>query len=179
MKPLFKIGLFAAMIIGSFIMYVIVIGIGFGIQPGQAISAFMPAAEPEVDSIAADSVFAETDSANIADSVTTILTAPKNDSIADQLAQLDKKLNQMESLKSELNRMLAAKKANEDERLYSLAKMYEGVEASQLAQVFSKMEDSLVIAILPKMKAQKAGKILEFLPPERAAKISSLMLGKG
>ena len=60
--------------------------------------------------------------------------------------------------------------------MYSLAKIYDGMDQEKVAEVFSQMQDSLIVALLPKMKSGNASLVLEFLPPGRSAKISRMML---
>ena len=92
------------------------------------------------------------------------------------MEKIEKEKAELEKLREDVTEKAQAQKREEEERLYNLAKIYEGVDPVQLAVVMANMDDSLVVAILQKMKSQKAGKILESMPVERAAKISSKLL---
>jgi len=106
-----------------------------------------------------------------------------NDTISTEMAQLIEQKNQLMSEKTELEKLrnqvqqlLAEKSKAEEDRMYSLAKIYDGMDQEQLAEVFNKMDDAMIICILPKMKPANASLILEYLPPERSALISKMML---
>ena len=83
---------------------------------------------------------------------------------------------ELEALKDEINRLLTKKSKAEEDRMYSLAKIYDGMDQEKVAEVFGQMQDSMIVTILPKMKANNASQVLEYLPPIRSAHISKMML---
>ena len=82
----------------------------------------------------------------------------------------------LETLRDEIQKLLSRKSKAEEDRMYSLAKIYDGMDQEKVAEVFSQMQDSLIVALLPKMKPNNASLVLEFMPPGRSAKISRMML---
>ncbi|HWR84161.1 MAG TPA: hypothetical protein VN285_12745, partial [Candidatus Deferrimicrobium sp.] len=64
----------------------------------------------------------------------------------------------------------------ESERITSLAKLYDGMEAKAVAKLMADLDDEIVVSILPRMKSKNASEVLQMLPPKRAAKLSREML---
>ena len=87
-----------------------------------------------------------------------------------------KEKSDLEKLRNEIKNLMAAKKKADEDRMYNLAKIYDGMDQEKVAEVFGQMDDSLIVAILPKMKPGNSSQVLEFLPPQRSAKISKLLL---
>ncbi|MCP4583190.1 MAG: hypothetical protein GY839_16400 [candidate division Zixibacteria bacterium] len=83
---------------------------------------------------------------------------------------------ELEVLRDEIQRLLTRKSKDEEDRMYNLAKIYDGMDQERVADVFSQMQDSLIVALLPKMKPNNASQVLEFMTPKRSAKISRMML---
>jgi flagellar motility protein MotE (MotC chaperone) len=94
-----------------------------------------------------------------------------------QKAQLLSEKTELEALREEIKRLMAAKSKADEDRMYSLAKIYDGMDQERLAAVFNQMDDSLIVSVLPKMKPANASLVLEFLPPQRSAVISQMLLG--
>ncbi|MFO7830739.1 MAG: hypothetical protein R6V18_02005 [Desulfuromonadaceae bacterium] len=86
--------------------------------------------------------------------------------------EVDKKLEQLEQLRLELEEMLAEKDALEQERVNQLSNMYNRMDSAQAAQIFLELETELVVGILGGMKARSAGAVLGNMEGEKAARIS-------
>jgi len=96
--------------------------------------------------------------------------------IEEQKQQLDKDKNDLEKMRVEVEQLMSQKHQDAEDRMYELAKIYDGMDQENVADVFSKMSDTLVVAILPKMKPKNASKVLEYLSSERSAELSRKML---
>ncbi|RKX20683.1 MAG: hypothetical protein DRP26_01185 [Candidatus Zixiibacteriota bacterium] len=165
----------------SFLVYILVFSAALGIKPDQSLKY----AKFKIEHVKADSTaMVEQDTVITEDLMREIDKARR--SIADEKADLQsqkerliKEKEKLEALREEIQQLLADKRKAEEERMYNLAKIYDGMDQESVAKVFSQMEDSLVVVILPKMKPANASQVLEFLPPDRSARISKMLLVKG
>ena len=62
------------------------------------------------------------------------------------------------------------------ERLYKLAKLYDGMDSRAVAKLMANLDDKTVVSILPRMKIKNASAVLQLLPAPRAAKLSKRMI---
>lgn len=86
--------------------------------------------------------------------------------------EVDKKLQQLEQMRLQLEEMLAQKDAQEQERINQLSQMYNRMDPNRAANVFLELDTELVVGILGGMKARSAGAVLENMEGEKAARIS-------
>jgi flagellar motility protein MotE (MotC chaperone) len=103
------------------------------------------------------------------------LEAEKDD-LKQQKIQLLKDKEDVESIKKQIDSLRTSQAKAVEDKMYNLAKIFDGMEKQQAAKVFAQMEDSLVIAILPKMKPANASLILQYMEPTRSAQITKLIL---
>lgn len=87
--------------------------------------------------------------------------------------EVDKKLDQLNQLRLNIEKLLAAKDAEEQKRISELAKMYEKMSAEKAAAVFTTLDKDLAIAILGQMKTKSAARILNNMERDKAAKLTT------
>ena len=87
--------------------------------------------------------------------------------------EVDKKLDQLNQLRTATEKLLAEKDAQEQKRVTELAKVYEKMTAEKAAAIIGSLEQDLAIAILGKMKTKSAAKILNNMEREKAAKLTA------
>ena len=87
--------------------------------------------------------------------------------------EVDKKLDQLNQLRLNIEKLLAAKDAEEQKRIGELAKMYEKMTAEKAAAIFSTLDKDLAIAILGQMKTKSAARILNNMERDKAAKLTT------
>ena len=87
--------------------------------------------------------------------------------------EVDKKLDQLNKLRLETEKLLAEKDAAEQKRIQDLAKMYEKMSADKAAAIFGSIDRDLAIGILGKMKTKSAARILNNMDRDKAAKLTS------
>ena len=87
--------------------------------------------------------------------------------------EVDKKLEQLNQLRLNIEKLLAAKDAEEQKRISELAKMYEKMTAEKAAAIFSTLDKDLAIAILGQMKTKSAARILNNMERDKAAKLTT------
>ena len=181
MKIVFKIPVYLIGIMLNFLIYVLVFSAAVGMKPIQSLEFVKHKIKhTQADSVAMaeqDTVHSEELKDEIEEARETI--AKEKAELQSQKEQLTKERKELEDLRKELQQLLADKDKAEEERMYSLAKIYDGMDQENVARVFDRMDDSLVVEILPKMKPANASQVLEFLPAERSAKISKMLLTKG
>jgi len=89
-------------------------------------------------------------------------------------SEVDKKIDQLNQLRLQLEKQLAEKKAAESKRSQELAKVYEKMTAEKAAMVLGTIDQGLAIAILANMKTKSAAKILNNMDREKAAKLTTV-----
>lgn len=87
--------------------------------------------------------------------------------------EVDKKIEQLNQLRVQVEKLLQQKKAEEQDRVTELAKMYEKMSADKAAAVIGNLETPLAISILGKMKTKSAAKILNTMERDKAAKLTT------
>ncbi|MDD2557215.1 MAG: hypothetical protein RBR43_03800 [Desulfuromonadaceae bacterium] len=87
--------------------------------------------------------------------------------------EVDKKLDQLERLREQVEKMLAQKDEQELERINQLSQMYNRMEPAQAAEILLELDTQLAVGILGGMKARSAGTVLENMQGEKAAQIST------
>jgi flagellar motility protein MotE (MotC chaperone) len=93
-----------------------------------------------------------------------------------QKLQLVKDREDLEAIKRQIDSLRVSQSKAVEDKMYNLAKIFDGMDKQQAAKVFAQMEDSLVISILPKMKPTNASLILQYMEPVRSAQITKLIL---
>lgn len=89
-------------------------------------------------------------------------------------SEVDKKIDQLNQLRLQIEKQLAEKKAAESKRSQDLAKVYEKMTAEKAAMVLGTIDQGLAIAILANMKTKSAAKILNNMDREKAAKLTTI-----
>ena len=87
-------------------------------------------------------------------------------------AEVDKRLDQLEDKRLELQKLLAEKEVREQKRIQELSKMYAKMTADKAATVMSAIDEQLAIAILADMKTKAAAKILNNMDRDKAARLT-------
>lgn len=178
MKFLVKIAAFLIFMVINFALYLLLFLSMAGMKPQQSILL----AKEKFGQVQADSSAVENKEVELSEEMKRevakareIIANEKGDLEAQKTQLLNEK-SELEKLRSEIKNLMAAKKKADEDRMYNLAKIYDGMDQEKVAEVFGQMDDSLIVAILPKMKPGNSSQVLEFLPPQRSAKISKLLL---
>ena len=167
----------AVIALASFFGYLVLFGMVLGVSTSDAVSVLTTGTVKGAPKAVEEPV--ESDTTGVEQSLSAEAEMRlKSDSLAQQLEAIRTEKAELEKLKVEVQELLAAKDMANEEKLYNLAKIYDGMDPVQLASVMSGINDSIVVAILPRMKSQKASKILESMPADRAARISTKLLGR-
>jgi flagellar motility protein MotE (MotC chaperone) len=87
--------------------------------------------------------------------------------------EVDKKIEQLNQLRQQIEDLLAEKDAEELNRIEELARMYERMNADKAAQILASIDEQLAVAILGVMRTKAAAGILNNMDREKAASLTS------
>lgn len=173
-----KIAAFLMVIVVNFALYVLLFLSMAGMKPQQSVLL----AKEKIAQLQADSSATQNQEVELSEEMKReiekareIIFIEKGE-LAAQKNQLLKDKTELEQLRNEITGLIAAKKKADEDRMYNLAKIYDGMDQEKVAEVFGQMEDSLIVSILPKMKPGNSSQVLEFLPPQRSARISRMLM---
>lgn len=94
-----------------------------------------------------------------------------------QKVELDKRLKDLEDMRSKISMMLEQRVKADDQKVDTLVQMYSNMKAPQAAKVFETMDEDLAIEILGRMKKKNAADIMNLLPAEKAQTLSEMFAG--
>ncbi len=89
--------------------------------------------------------------------------------------ELEQKFSELEGLKQEIESLLKKQSSEEEERIQSLVKIYEGMKAKDAARIFNTLETEVLLAVIGRMSERKSAPILASMSPERARSITILL----
>lgn len=89
--------------------------------------------------------------------------------------ELDQKTRELTTLKTEIE--AATKKRNEEEeaRIGSLVKIYEGMKPKDAASIFNTLDLDVLMVIMTKMNERKSSPIIALMNTERAKTVTTMM----
>ena len=178
MKFVLRILIYLAVTIVNFGIYVFLFLTLTGLSPERSLGLL----KVKMEQVTVDTTSASLDKAKESAMLSEVEKARKTvssemEDLKEQKAQLLSEKTELEALREEIKRLMAAKSKADEDKMYNLAKIYDGMDQERLAAVFNQMNDSLIVSVLPKMKPANASLVLEFLPPQRSAMISQMLLG--
>lgn len=89
--------------------------------------------------------------------------------------ELDQKLRELTNLKGEIETMMVKRSEEEEARITSLVKIYEGMKPKDAASIFNTLDLDVLIVIMTKMSERKSSPILAEMNAERARTITIMM----
>ena len=179
-KFIFKIMVYLILTVLNFVVYVLVFSVAVGMKPDVSMEYIkFKFSETMTDSTAAIAqvIKISPEMQSEIDKAKEIISEER-DEVQQQRDSLRFEIVRLEVLKNEVQQLLTEKNKVEEDRMNSLAKIYDGMDQERVAEVFSQMPDSLVVAIMAKMKSNNTSLVLEFLQPNRSAMISEMLLGE-
>ncbi len=87
-------------------------------------------------------------------------------------ANMERKLEEMKILKTELEQLLAQYGERENTKLKSLAKIYETMKPKDAARIFNTLDMEILLPVIDKMKEAKTAPILAQMNPEKAQDVT-------
>jgi flagellar motility protein MotE (MotC chaperone) len=89
--------------------------------------------------------------------------------------RLNGRVNELNTLKADLERLLANVSGKDDAEIKQLAALYGAMKPNIAATVLNRLDNGIVLDIFKQMPAKRSGKIMESLDPAKARFISELM----
>ncbi len=92
---------------------------------------------------------------------------------ADQ--ELDRKFQELTKLKKEIEGLLQTQSEEEQGRIDSLVKIYEGMKPKDAARIFDTLDLDVLVAVVSKMSERKIAPVMAAMDPERARTITIML----
>jgi len=89
--------------------------------------------------------------------------------------ELDKKLQELDRLKTEIEGLLQKQTEEEEKRIKSLVKIYEGMKPKDAARIFDTLDVDVLVSVITKMSERKIAPVLAAMNPERARTVTIMM----
>jgi len=87
--------------------------------------------------------------------------------------EVDKKLDQLETTRLKIKKLLVQKDAREQKRIRDLSKMYAKMSPDKAAGIISTLDRKLAVSLLADMKTKAAAKILNNMDRDKAAQLTT------
>ena len=89
--------------------------------------------------------------------------------------ELDQKLRELNTVRTEIEGLMQKRSEEEEARIVSLVKIYEGMKAKDAARIFNTLDLDVLIAVMTRMSERKSAPILAEMDAERARTVTILM----
>lgn len=88
---------------------------------------------------------------------------------------LDQKYKELNDLRTEVKELLQQQSDEEDARIASLVKIYEGMKAKDAARIFDTLDMDVLLQVIGKMSERKSAPIIAAMNPERARSVTIML----
>lgn len=89
--------------------------------------------------------------------------------------ELEQKYKELLSLREEIQALLVTQSKEEEERIASLVKIYEGMKAKDAARIFNTLDMDVLLSVLSKMSERKSAPIIAAMTPDRARQVTIML----
>jgi len=89
--------------------------------------------------------------------------------------ELDRKYQELSKLKTEIESLLNQQSEEEDARVKSLVKIYEGMKPKEAARIFDTLDIDVLVSVISMMSERKVSPVLAAMSPERARTVTILL----
>lgn len=89
--------------------------------------------------------------------------------------ELDQKIREMTAVRNEIESLMKQQSDEEQQRVDSLVKIYEGMKAKDAARIFNTLDMDVLISVIARMSERKSAPILAEMTPERARSVTILL----
>ena len=90
--------------------------------------------------------------------------------------ELNQKYEELVSLKAEIETLLAQQSEEEQKRIASLVKIYEGMKPKDAARIFNTLDLDILLAVVGRMSERKSAPIIAGMSPERAKTLTTMLM---
>ncbi len=91
--------------------------------------------------------------------------------------EIDRKYNELSQLRGEIEKLLQKQSEEEQARIVSLVKIYEGMKPADAARIFDTLDIDILLSVMSRMSERKLSPIMAVMNPERA-KTMTIMLAE-
>ncbi len=89
--------------------------------------------------------------------------------------ELDRKYQELTKLRKEIEGLLNQQSKEEQGRIDSLVKIYEGMKPKDAARIFDTLDIDVLVAVISKMSERKIAPVMAAMNPERARSITIML----
>jgi flagellar motility protein MotE (MotC chaperone) len=89
--------------------------------------------------------------------------------------ELDQKYRELQILKGQLESLLKEQSEEEEARIQSLVKIYEGMKSGDAARIFNTLDIDILVQVMSRMSERKLSPILADMSPERARAVTIIL----
>jgi flagellar motility protein MotE (MotC chaperone) len=93
-------------------------------------------------------------------------------------AELEQKTNELNTIKTDIENLLKQQTEQEDKRIASLVKIYEGMKAKDAAEIFNDLDMDVLLQVLGKMSERKSAPIIAAMNADKARDVTILLAEK-
>jgi len=90
-------------------------------------------------------------------------------------AELTQKTNELNTIKSEIETLLKQQTEQEDKRIASLVKIYEGMKAKDAAKIFNNLDMDVLLQVVTKMSERKSAPIIAAMDEDKARSVTIML----
>lgn len=90
-------------------------------------------------------------------------------------AELEQKTGELNGIKTEIESLLKQQTEQEDKRIASLVKIYEGMKAKDAARIFDNLEMDVLLQVVTKMSERKTAPIIAAMDADKARNLTILL----
>lgn len=90
-------------------------------------------------------------------------------------AELEQKTGELNNIKTEIESLLQKQTEQEDQRIASLVKIYEGMKAKDAARIFNSLEMDVLLQVVTRMSERKSAPIIAAMEAEKARSLTILL----
>lgn len=89
--------------------------------------------------------------------------------------QVNQKLEELKTLRTDLKELLDQQETEEEERIKSLVKIYEGMKPREAANIFNTLDMKIMLQVVSRMSERKSAPILASMEPDTARELTVLL----
>ena len=89
--------------------------------------------------------------------------------------EITRKFNELTGLRNEIQELLKKQSNEEDARIASLVKIYEGMKPKDAARIFNTLDMDIMIDVVSKMSERKSAPIIASMEADRARALTTLL----
>ncbi len=89
--------------------------------------------------------------------------------------ELERKFQELASLRRDIEKLLEKQSAEEQARVSSLVKIYEGMKPKDAAAIFNTLDLDVLVSVMSKMSERRLSGILASMNPERARTVTIML----